>query len=267
MASGRMRRQLVIVVVVVAALGSSCAGVTSTTIAPGHAAVLTTADSAASVLHEGIADVPADAHVDDFDLTQQAAGVTFTATTADGVPVVVHDPTISYALVAAELVAADRELGPERWRTLVTPIVQSTIAGVLATYRFDALTPDALRQAQARMTTRAQLRLRPYHLALSSVELKGVTAQLPAFARAVTATSVWQERAAATRAQLDVARRQADRLRAQATGLAAAYGSVAPTLTPGVLADEAARAWQTLVTAPRSAVVVSDHAPTLEVTP
>ncbi|HEX4462796.1 MAG TPA: SPFH domain-containing protein [Polyangia bacterium] len=260
-----MRRHCTFVVLSLGLAG--CAGFTSATIAPGHAGVLITADGAASVLHEGIADVPADAHVDDFDLTQQEDGGTFTATTADGVPVVVHDPTVSYALVADELVAADRELGPDRWRAIVAPIVQSTIAGVLATYRFDALTPDALRQAQARITTRAQLRLRPYHLALFAVELKGVTASMPELARAVTATSVWEQRSAAAKSQLEVARQQADSLRAQAAGIAAGYGKVAPTLSPGVLADQAARAWQTLVTSPLTSVVVAHQQPVVEVEP
>ena len=72
------------------------------------------------------------------------------------------------------------------------------------------------------------MRLRPYHLALSAVELKGVTAQLPALARAVTATSVWEQRAAATASLREVARQRADSVRAQANGLAAGYRSVAP---------------------------------------
>ena len=265
MASLRMRRSFAIVCL---SLLSSCAGVVSTTIAPGHAAVMTTADGDHVVLHEGITDVPDSAHVDDFDLTQQEDGGSFTATTADGVPVVVHDPTVSYAIVAAELVDADRELGPDRWRAIVAPIVQSTIAGVLARYRFDALTPENLRTAQAHITTLAANRLRPYHLALSSIELKGVTAQLPELARAVTATSVWEQRSDAAKLELDVARQRADSLRAQASGLAAGYDRVAPTLTPAVLADQAARAWQTLITSPATAVLLTnDRTPQLEVRP
>ena len=94
-----------------------------------------------------------------------------------------------------------------------------------------------------------------------------MTATLPELARAVTATSIWEQRSLATPAQLDVARQRADSLRAQAAGIASGYAKVAPTLTPSVLADQATRAWQTLVTSPRSAVVVSNHAPTLEVEP
>lgn len=260
-----MRRSLAVASVL---LLSSCAGVVTTTVAPGHAAVMTTADGEHLILREGMTDVPDSAHVDDFDLTQQAAGGTFTATTADGARVVVHDPTVSYTLVADELVAADGELGPDRWRAIVAPIVQATIAGVLATYRFDELTPRNLRAAQAQITALAFDRLRPYHLALSAVELKGVTAQLPELARAVTATSVWQERSAAARLALDVARQQADGLRAQAAGLASGYASVAPTLTPAVLADQAARAWQALITSPATAVLMTnDRSPQLEVRP
>jgi hypothetical protein len=121
---------------------SACATIS---VAPGHAAVLLRPDGTMSVLPEGVTQVPRSSHADDFDLTQQAQGGSFDAVTADGVPVIVRDPTIVYGWIAGELVAADRELGGAR--PLVAALVRATIARVLASYRWDELDTAHLRAA------------------------------------------------------------------------------------------------------------------------
>jgi regulator of protease activity HflC (stomatin/prohibitin superfamily) len=264
-----MRRPKITRILMLAALAAlpACATV-GVTVAPGHAAVLTLDDGSMTVLHEGAVDVPATAQVDDFDLTQQTSGGTFNAVTADGVPLVVHDPVVSYALAPDELVAADRALGPDRWRAIVTPLVHAAIDNVLATYRWAELDSDGIRAAQARITELAAVRLRPYHLVLSAVELKGLTPRLPGLARAVTATSIWEQRAAQARLQVEVTRQRADNLRAQAAGIAAGYDRVAPTLDAAVLAEGAQRAWQQLLTSPAATVLLANEgSPQLEVSP
>jgi hypothetical protein len=237
-------------------------------VAPGHAAVVLDASGALTRLDEGVADVSFAAQVDDFDLRQQTQGGTFTALSADGVPLVVRDPIISYTLVADELVALDRDLGRDGWRPLVAAVVQSAVAGVLGGYRWDELDSARLRQAQARIIALAAARLRPHHLALDSVELKGVTARLPALARAVTATSIWEQRSAQAQTQVELGRQRADNLRAEAAGIAAANRSVAPTLDAAVLADKSNQAWARLVASPSTTVHVSnDRSTLLEVSP
>ena len=237
-------------------------------VAPGHAAVVLAPDGALTRLDEGDADVSSAAQVDDFDLREQIQSGSFTALSADGVPLFVGDPVVSVHLVAGELAALDRELGPDGWRPLVAAVVQSTIARVLAGYRWDALDTVNIRAAQASITEQARALLAPRHLALSSVELKGITPRLPGLARAVTATSVWQERAAAAATRVEVARDRADSLRARAAGIAAANRAIAPTLDAGVLAAKRDAAWAALAASPRTVVRVStDSQPAVEVTP
>jgi hypothetical protein len=256
-------------IVFLVALGSlpACATV-DVAIAPGHGAVMLDAGGGYARLEEGVAELPAGARVDDFDLREQTQGGSFTALSADGVPMLVGDPIVSYTLPAGELVALDRELGADGVQPLVARVVQSTIGGVLAGYRFDALDPDHVRAAQARIITLAKAALAPHHIALDSVELKGIMARLPALAHAVTATAIWEQRSAEARTLVDVAHERADSLRARAEGIAAANRSIAPTLDAGVLAEKRDQAWAKLVASPSTTVEVTNDSSThLEVTP
>ncbi|HEY2743603.1 MAG TPA: SPFH domain-containing protein [Polyangia bacterium] len=256
-----------IVVIVALGLLPGCATV-EVAVAPGHGAVVLDAAGQYARLDEGVSDLPADAHVDDFDLREQTQGGTFTALSADGVPMRVGDPTVSYTLPAGELVALDCELGADGVQPLVARVVQATVGRVLAGYRFDALDPDTVRAAQARIIALAKAALAPHHIALDSVELKGITAELPALAHTVTATAIWEQRAAEAVTDVDVARERADGLRARAEGLAAANRSIAPTLDAGVLAQKRDQAWAKLVASPRATVeVLSDSSTHLEVVP
>ena len=95
-----------------AAMLSACADVA--VVDPGHRAVVLTPDGQYLTLDEGVASIPANSQVDDFNLRQQAAGGTFTAVTADGVPLTVGDPVVSYTVDPDQLVDLDRRLGAER---------------------------------------------------------------------------------------------------------------------------------------------------------
>jgi regulator of protease activity HflC (stomatin/prohibitin superfamily) len=260
-------RELVWRLAGLASLGWLCSCAT-VVVSPGHRAVLMAPDGAMRVLDEGVASVPPLSHVDDFDLRQQDQGATITAITADGVPVIVGDPSFSYALVAEELVAADRQIGPDHWRSIVEPIVHSTVTSVLASYRWDQLDTASIREAQTRIAALASARLRPYHIVLAAVDLKGIRAKLPGRAHAVLETAVWEQRSAEAKTRVELARQNAVALREKATGMASLNESVAPTLSPIVLQEKANKAWAALITSPTAAVhVVNDHSPLLEVTP
>ena len=243
-------------------LMSSCA--TTVSVEPGHGAVILTPDGTLSVLAEGSTDVPAGTVVDDFNLRQLELHGSFQAVTTDGVPVVVGDPVVSYRVLPAELVAADRAIGTANWDQLIGPIVQSTVANVLSTYRFTDLDTDHMRAVQATVTTRAAAALRAYHLEVLSVDLKGVFSRLPGLAQSVTGTSVWEQRSLTAASRIEVARQRADALRNRAQGIAAANKSLAPTLSKEVLVDKLDQAWQRLVTSPRTTVQLSNE---LEVSP
>jgi hypothetical protein len=259
----------VVALVALAALASLPACATTVEVGAGHAAIALDSDGRFSRLDEGESIVSASARVDDFDLRQQTQGGTFTAISADGVPLVVGDPIVSYTLAPDELVALDREVGADGVQPLVARIVQSTIAGVLSRYRWDALDPAAVRAAQAEIITRATAALRPYHIALDSVELKGIVARLPALAHTVTATAIWEQRAAEAKTLVEVARQRADSLRARADGVAAANERIAPTLDAPVLAAKRDEAWAKLIASPNTTVKVTpdSSSTTLEVSP
>jgi hypothetical protein len=262
-----MRRRTFGYILPLGCLWSACATV-SVAVDPGHGAVLTDPNGNMSILGEGVAYVSADARVDDFDLTQQSQGGSFAAVTKDGVPLRVVDPVVGYRVIAEELVEADRTLGPTGWKSVVEPIVSSTIGRVVATYRYDQLDTPRLREAQDRITTLAAAQLKPLHIALLSVELKGLVAQLPGLASSVTETSVWEQRSAKAKTSIEVASHEADNLRAKAAGIASANQSIAETLTPATLQNKADQAWLQLITSPTTDVEVVDSAsPPLEVSP
>jgi hypothetical protein len=239
----------------------------SVSVAPGHAAVLLTPEGKMAVLGEGTTDVPSGSVVDDFDLRQQALTATFTAITKDAVPLHLSDAAVNYHVVAADLVAADRALSPADQRTLVAAVVEASAASVLATYRFDQLDTPRIREAQERITAISSARLLPYHLALASVELKGILPHLPGLANQVARTSIWEQRSAEARTRVELARQKADRLQKEAAGTASAFQTVAPTLSAAVLAEQEANAWKRLVTAPTTTVQVTDKQPLLEEAP
>jgi hypothetical protein len=74
---------------------------------------------------------------------------------------------------------------------------------------------------------------------------------------------VWEQRSAEAKSRLEVARERADSLRARAEGVAAGYRQVAPTLSPGVLADKQNQAWEQLLASPSATVQVAES-PLLE---
>ena len=250
-----MRARFVLAAAVAAALAGLSGCATTVAVEAGHAAVVLDAGGRLSALGEGATDVGDAVRVDDFDLRQQVQGGSFSARSADGVPLAVRDPIVSYTVVPDELVALDRDLGPDGARPLVAAVVQSTIARVLADYRWDALDPARIREAQARIIELAAARLRPHHLALDSVELKGIVARLPGLARTILATSILAERAAEAETRVEVARQRADSLRARAEGIAAANRDIAPTLDEHVLAAKADAAWKQLLVSPNVTVM------------
>jgi len=245
---------------------TGCAGIA--VVDSGHAAVLMTAEGNLSTLGEGASDIPPGAQVDDFDLREQQLRTTFSAVTRDAVPVVVANPSVSYRWVPEELVEADRTVGRDGAPALVTAVAAASIAQVLSTYRFDALDSGHTREAEQRVLERMQGQLRPRHLFVESVELKGISAKLEGLARAVTATSIWEQRALTAQTGVELARQRADRLRAEANGIAAANGDLSPTLTAAVQQDKADRAWRALLTAPGTQVQLSSSpSSNLEVSP
>ncbi len=159
-----------------ALLLSACA-----TVAPGHAGVLVTVSGLApDTLGEGLHLLPPLAHVDDYDLRGQQQDEDLVAITADGAPVAARASLVTYHVVASELTALEREVGPDYYRIIVRPIIGSTVRRVLAGYSAAELDTPTIRAAQAEITRIATARLRPFHLVLDALDLRTLAVLLSA---------------------------------------------------------------------------------------
>jgi regulator of protease activity HflC (stomatin/prohibitin superfamily) len=237
----------------VVAASAACATVPS-----GHLGVLLRSDGvAADPLGEGTHLVGPLASVDVYDLRAQEETEDLVALSADGAPLEARASVLTFHPVPSELVALARQVGPDYYHAVIRPMVRSTVRRVLAGLRADQLDTGGILAAQAEITRIAGERLRPYHIALDAINIRSLAlAPSSAAYRAVVDVGVREQQALAARQLAELARRRADALRTGGRGIAGAHALLAPTLTPDVLNDEAARAWTRLMTAPSTVVDV-----------
>jgi hypothetical protein len=126
------------------------------------------------------------------------------------------------------------------------------IGGLLA----DELDTQHILVAQAEVTRRAAQRLRPYHVLLESVDLRTLQLVAPLVFAQVGRALVLEQQILAAPRQLEVAQKQADARREEASGLSRQFEALAPSLSPETLEDRRVRAWNRLLQAPSSSVQV-----------
>jgi regulator of protease activity HflC (stomatin/prohibitin superfamily) len=228
---------------------------------PGYAGVLLPASGGVQPqpLAEGDHLISPLSRVDLFDLRGQERTEDLIALTADGAPAEARASLVTYHLVKEELAAVDREGGPDYYRTIVQPIIRSTVRRVLAAYRADELSSASIVAAQQEITRIAAERLRPFHILLDALDLKTLAVIVSRHSYAqVLARGVLEQEVLAIPQKLEVARQKAAALKEAAGAVAAAHSLVAPTLTPEVLGDTARRAELQLLTSPASEVLVTE---------
>ncbi len=227
---------------------------------PGRRAVVMGPTGAMSELGEGEAPIAPLSMTRLYDVREQERNEDLHALTADGAPVTAGSSLVSYRPVAGELVALERETGTDYYAVLVRPILMSEVRRVLARYRWRELVdPGAVLAAQKAITEAAAARLRPRHVALDALVLRGIFLDLPGANAAIADTSVWQQKALQARQDVALARGRADARRQRARGTADAHARVAPTLTADILEDEDRRAWQRLLNSPATVVLASEN--------
>ena len=232
---------------------SACA-----TIPPGHVGVLLKPNGVAPLpLGEGAHLVNPLSRVELYDLRVDEHNEDLAAISADGVTLEARASILTFHAAPGEVVALAREVGPRFYDMVVLPVVSSTVRMVLAGMRADRLDTPSIIRAQAEVTLLAGQRLRPFHIIVDSVNLRtlGISFASAAYAEVID-TGVEEQKLLMARQQVALARRQADNLREQARGIAAAHTIVKPTLTPGILQDGTDRAWSALLTSPLTTVEV-----------
>ena len=192
-----------------------------------------------------------------YDLRQQEHDENLVGLTSDGASVELRASLVTYRLVAEELVALAREIGPEYHEVIVRPVVQSTVRRVIARYRADELDTPRLRQAQDDITRLARDRLRPHHLLLTSVLIRGVFFDAPRLNDEIQITAIQEQRVLEARQQVEVTRARASARVEEARGIDAAHRLLAPTLDRHLLDSRRVHAWERLLTSPRVEVEVT----------
>jgi len=232
---------------------SACATVPS-----GHVGILVRAGGVdAEPLHEGDHFVgPFDA-VETYVLRAQERSEDLAALSGDGAMLEARASVMTFHPLPAEVVALAREIGPDYYQTVVRPVVRSTLRRALAALRADALDAPGIGGVERTVTEEIARRLRPCHIVFDAISLRTlrVAPRSEAY-QAVVETGVKEQEALATRQLVELAWQQAEALRAEGRGIAAAQSVVSPTLTPASLLDEENRAWARLVGAPSAHVEV-----------
>jgi prohibitin 2 len=227
------------------------------TVPPGQGAVvLGPSGVRPEPLSEGVSSVPWFGEVSLYDLRQQQVTVRFNALTADGGLVTASASVVTFRIVAEELVALAREVGPEYAQVLVRPEAEAAVRLVVGGLLADELDTDHLLVAQAEITRRAAARLRPYHVLLESVDLRTLQVVAPLAQLQVARALVLEQRLLTAPREMELAHKRADAHREEAQGLADQLQAIAPSLTPQTLEDRRRRAWDGLLRAPSSSVVV-----------
>jgi regulator of protease activity HflC (stomatin/prohibitin superfamily) len=236
---------------------SACA-----TVPAGHAAVLLRASGVSrGPLSDGEHFIGPLGVVETYDLQAQEQSEDLDALSADGMMLEAHASILTFHPLPEEVVALAREVGPDYYRVLVSPVVRSTLRRVLAALRADELDTPGIGRAEAQVTDDTARCLRPYHIVFDSITLRTLRiAPLSESYQAVLETGMKEQEAISARQLPELARQHAEEFRSEARGIAESHELIAPTITPKNLTDLANQAWSKLLTAASTNVEVRPNA-------
>ena len=228
------------------------------TVPPGAGGVLWSPGSGVQPepLGEGQHFIGFGAAVDVYDLRAQERNEDLVGVTADGAPVEAGASVVTFHLVAQELPALDREIGPAYYPTVIAPLVRATARRILSRLTSAELTTTNIRAAQEWMRELLVPALRPMHIVLDDVVFRRVTLTSKAAYAAVLETGELEQAAIEARADIAAAYTRAEERRARAQGIAAQMSTVAPSLTRQSLEEARIRARERLLTSPSTSVLV-----------
>ena len=219
---------------------------------------------------EGVQFIGPLARIDVYDLRAHERTEDLAALSADGGMIEARASVLTYHPVPEELVALAREVGPDYYEVLIKPVVRSALRRVIAGFRAVELDTPGITGAEREVTAITAQLLRPYHIVFDGVSFRTIEISRSSAAyQAIVRTAAEEQRAIEARLLPELARRDAERRRAEARGIASSDVLIAPTITPELLMDVANRAWSRLLTAPSTHVEVrpSEQPYLLEVEP
>ncbi len=165
------------------------------------------------------------------------------------------DATVRYHLVPAEVVALDREIGPEYYRKILEPVLWSEARRVIGRY-----TPEEIystRRDVIERETREGVaeKIAGKHLALEAVLVRNV--ELPeAIRTAIDQKLAAEQEVLKMQYVLQVARARAEQRRIEAQGIADYNETVTGSLNPSILEFERIRQLQELARSGNAKTVV-----------
>lgn len=241
-----------------------------TTVPSGHAAVVTSPWSGVrpEPLGEGVS-WSGLAHVDVLDLRAQEQREDLKALAADGAPVQANASVVTWHIVPDELVAFDREVGPDAYARIVRPVVQSAVRRVLSRYTgFELMNSANVPEIQRAITEVAASHARPMHLIIDGVLIRSIVVTSAGLGAEIVATARMEQQVLQMVHDIEIARAEGEALRERGRAQVSAHATVAPTLTPEALEHTANDAWTALVTSRDTNVVVAPAGPyVLEIAP
>ncbi len=251
---------------------AACAAVTGcATVPSGYGAVVTSPWSGvrAEPLGEGVSLVWPRAQVDVLDLRAPEPREDLRGLAADGAPVQANASVVTWHIVPTELVAFDRQVGPEPYARIVRPIVESAVRRVVARYTgFELMDTRHIAEIQRAITDLAAAETRPLHIVVDGVLIRSIVITSGPLYAKILETSRAEQDSLKMVHEIVISRARGEDLRERGRAQAAANALVAPTLTPEALTHAGTLAWTELLTAPRTKVLVApDDRPALEIAP
>jgi regulator of protease activity HflC (stomatin/prohibitin superfamily) len=225
------------------------------TVGPGSAAVVF--GSGATVLSEGTHAVPLLSVAQVVDLRSQESNERLRAVTADGAAIEVGTSVVTWRLEGAGLPTLVREVGPDVYGVAIAPVVNTATRTVLGRLRLDELDSAHLVTAERTITASCADALRPLHVVVETVELRGVVPLAPTVRAAVEARAAAEQQVVGLPNQLALATEHAKQAVERARGVAAANEAIAATLNVATLRQLQARAFTELMNSKHTEVEVN----------
>jgi hypothetical protein len=236
------------------------------TVTPGALAVVVGRGEPPAVVGEGTRFVSPTSVVEVVDLRARESDDRLLAVTADGAAVEVATSVVTWRLDGGGLPELVRQIGPDIYAVAISPVVSGVTRRVLGQLRLDQFDGVHLEVAERTITATCAEVLRPLHVAVDLVELRGVRPLSPEVRASIEAAATAEQQVLGIPNQLQLARARATQALEVARGVAAANRALDATLDPVMLAELRTRALTQLLDSKNTEVVL-DAPVTLEASP